>query len=142
MRLLIKRLENFAGFDAPAHNGDAGYDVYSTEDVFITSLERGAIPLGIAVEFPKGYMARVEQKSGNSLEHGFTTIGNVIDSTYRGEIHAIVVNISPYTVHIKKGMKVAQLVFLKVENPEPRFVTELNGTSRGSDGFGSTTKED
>lgn len=143
MKLKIKKLINFTGIDAPAKPGDAGYDLYATTDRRISLYSRFNMPLGIAIEIPEGYVGIIEAKSGRANKEGLTTIGNIIDSGYRGEIHAQLVNTSKdFGITIKKGQKVAQIIFQKCYTPEIEFVEELSDSSRGKKGFGSTGLSD
>ena len=138
--LKVKKLHKNARIDAPAKPGDVGHDVYAMETVRLEPGCRYAMPLGVALEFPNGYGAFVEQRSGQARHKGILTIGNVIDASYRGEIHAIIVNTSnDYTIVVNEGEKIAQVVFHKcftVNNIN--YVDELSNTERGDKGFGST----
>jgi dUTP pyrophosphatase len=80
----------------------------------------------------------VQQKSGLASDFGINTIGNIIDSGYRGEIHAVIVNHGREPLSIVPGQKIAQLLFLRVGVAPIEYVEELNGTARGTGGFGST----
>lgn len=138
--LKVKRLNDTMknSINFPAKPGDAGYDVFSTVNSLLQPGERLAVPLGIALEFPEGFVCKVEQKSGISQKLGLDTIGNVIDSGYRGQIHAVVVNTSNYAVSIHKDEKIAQLVFYPYVKAKTEFVDELSESVRGGTGFGST----
>jgi len=136
--LHVKKINEDGNIFMPAKEGDCGYDVCSTIDLEILPHERYNIPLGIALEFPDGYVCMVQQKSGIARNFGLDTIGNIIDSGYRGEIHAQIVNTSDDVVVIKKGMKIAQLIFLPFVKAEIRIVDKLTESDRGFGGFGST----
>jgi len=137
--LKIKKLREGAKIDAPAKPGDVGFDVYAATTIRIPPGGRFAMPLGIAMEFPTGFGAFVEQRSGLAREKGILTIGNVIDAGYRGEVHAIIVNTGKEFLDVMKGDKIAQIVFHEcptIKNIE--YVEELSQTDRGDKGFGST----
>jgi len=138
--LKVKRLREDAKINPPAKAGDAGYDVYAYPhtDLRLYTGERYKVPLGIALEFPEGYVCIVQQKSGLAHGFGIDTIGNVIDAGYRGEIHATVVNHGKEPLVITYGQKIAQLVFHSVETADIEFVDTLSETERGATGFGST----
>lgn len=138
MNLKVKLLSKDAKIDMPAYQGDAGYDVYSMIDIDLKPHERFDIPLGIAIEFSKDYVCLTQGKSGVAKKFGLDTIGNVIDSGYRGEIHAQMVNVSNHTVKVTKGMKIAQLIFLAISHPRILIVEELDDSDRGKKCFGST----
>lgn len=127
--------------DMPAYKGDAGYDCYAMEDAYILPGENYKMPLGVALEFPNRYVCLVNQKSGNSIKFGFDTIGNVIDSNYRGEIHCIIANITKETIVITAGMKVCQLLFMPIVTSNFKYVNELSESDRSINGFGSSDKK-
>mgnify|MGYP003887423243 CR=1 FL=1 len=123
-----------------AHHGDAALDLYCVESVTIAPMERIAIPTGIAMEIPDGYVGLIWDKSGLSIKHGLKTLGGVVDSTYRGEVLVGMVNLSkePYT--FQAGNKVAQMIIQKKETVLVEEVFDLSDTLRGEGGFGSTGK--
>ena len=139
MNLKVKKLRQEAKINSPAHPGDVGYDVFATQEVLIKPGQRFKMPLGIAMEFDDTHYCRVEEKSGLA-QRGIITMGNVIDSSYRGEIHATLFNCGKESIHFKLGDKVAQLVFIRADTPKVELVEELSDTTRGADGFGSTGK--
>ena len=141
MRLQIKVLD--AGLPLPgyAHEGDAGLDLRSAEDLSLAPGERAAVPTGIAIAIPDGHAGFVLPRSGRALKEGLglANAPGLIDSGYRGEVKVIVVNLDPRsTIDIKRGDKIAQLVVQKVEAPEVEVVHELPDTTRGAGGFGSS----
>jgi len=136
--LKVKKLREEGKINNPAKNGDAGYDVFAMEDITLNPHERYNMPLGIAIEIPIGWVCIVQQKSGLAKQFGIDTIGNVIDSNYRGEIHAQIVNTSNEEIMIEKNKKIAQLIFVPHGNSEINYVDELSETERGDSGFGST----
>ncbi|MBI5817334.1 MAG: dUTP diphosphatase [Candidatus Yonathbacteria bacterium] len=136
----IKKLKPEAVLPSYAHAGDAGMDIYTSEDVHIRKGERGKVPTGIAMEIPDGYVGLVWDKSGLSMNHGLKTLGGVIDAGYRGEIMIGIANLSNEDYTLEKGHKVAQILFQKIESPTVQEVAELVGSSRGVKGFGSTGK--
>jgi len=138
--LKVKKLRDNARIDPPFYLGDAGYDIYSTIDVTLRPLERINIPLGLALEFDNAHVCLVQGKSGLANKSGLDTIGNVIDSSYKGEIHAQIVNVSNKKVMLTRGMKIAQLIFVSIETPEIVFVDDISESDRGLKGFGSSGK--
>lgn len=119
-----------------AHGNDAGADIHACEMVKIAPHTTEKIRLGFGLEVPDGYMACVYPRSGMAAK-GIVCELPPIDSGYRGEIHAIVSNLSdhPYIVH--KGDRVGQLVVSPIVIAD--FVTDL-GKERGTGAFGSTGK--
>ncbi len=138
MKLEVKKLDPLAKLPTRAHPDDAGLDLYTLEECVLRPGERQAIKTGIAIAIPSGYVGLIWDKSSIPAKWGVKTMGGVVDASYRGEIHVIVVNLSdmPYTV--EKGVKIAQLLIQKVKLPEVCEVSELDDTIRGEKGFGSS----
>jgi dUTP pyrophosphatase len=139
----IKRLPHHDGLPLPARQtaGSAGYDVHSAEpDVTLQPLERRLLCTGLALAIPPGYEAQVRPRSGLALKHGLTLPNTpaTIDSDYRGELMVAVINLGTEPVVVSRGMRIAQLVFQRVEEIELRTVDELPESTRGAGGFGST----
>lgn len=137
----MTRLDHDLPLPRYAHDGDAGLDLLAAADVTLEAGERAAVPTGIAVAIPEGYAGFVHARSGRALKEGLglANAPGVIDSGYRGEIKVIVVNLDPAEpIHLKRGEKIAQLLFQRVERAEPVEVAELPATRRGAGGFGST----
>lgn len=123
-----------------AHPGDAGADLYSNEDAFITN-EPAAISTGVAVAIPEGYVGFVTPRSGLAAKSGVTVSNapGTIDSGYRGELKVILHTIKPGASHtVSPGDRIAQLVILPIETAEMVEVGDLDETVRGAGGFGST----
>lgn len=140
LTIKIKKLKADAILPNYAHQGDAGMDMYASEDVHIKKGERMKVPTGIAMEIPVGYVGLVWDKSGLSMNHGLKTLGGVIDAGYRGEIIIGIANLSNEDYTIEKGHKVAQMLIQKIEAPTIEEVEELGDSHRGEKGFGSTGK--
>ncbi|MFM2357596.1 MAG: hypothetical protein RJA61_333 [Candidatus Parcubacteria bacterium] len=140
MKLKIKKLHKDAVMPKYAHEGDAGMDLFSVEEVVISPEERVQIKTGLAFEVPPGYAGLIWDKSGLSHKHGLKTLGGVFDAGYRGELLVGVINLSKEKYILEKGHKVAQMVIQKIEHPLIVEVTELSETKRGKGGFGSTGK--
>lgn len=120
--------------------GAAGYDLFSNhpEEITIKPFGRRLIPTGIAMAIPVGYYGRIAPRSGLALKNGIDVGAGVVDSDYRGEICVILFNFGQEDFKIKKGDKIAQIIFEKVAIPVLFEVKELDSTYRGSGGFGST----
>lgn len=139
-KVLVKRIHPDAVMPSYAHEGDAGVDLYSVEDLTLQSGERKLVPTGIQLSFPRGYEAQVRPKSGLALKQGLSVLNTpgTVDHGYRGEVGVIVVNLGHEQVEIKKGTKVAQMIFNKIEEAEFEEAQDLDETRRGEGGFGST----
>jgi len=138
MTIKIKKLHPQAILPKYACANDAGMDFYSLENEIINPGERKLIPTGIAMAIPPGYVGLIWDKSGIASKHGIKTMGGVIDSGYRGEIRIVLHNLSNQPFPIEKGMKIAQMLIQPVEQKKIVEVEELDETSRGEGGFGST----
>lgn len=141
MKLKINILDKNIPFPKFAHKGDAGLDLYSTIDYILKPFERILVPTGIKLEIPEGYAGFVQPRSGLAIKHGISLVNTpgLIDSGYRGEIQAILINFDPVeNFEIKRGDKICQLVIMKVENTELMIQDELDDSDRGEGGFGST----
>lgn len=141
MRLPIKRLDPGLPLPAYAHEGDAGLDLYSAEDVTIEPGRRALVPTGIALAIPDGYAGFVQPRSGLAIRQGlsFVNTPGLIDAHYRGEVKVVAVNLDPVEpIVLRRGDKVAQLVIQRVERAEVVEADELDATMRGEGGFGST----
>ena len=134
----VKRLIRDAILPKYAHGGDAGLDFYSIENQTIPAGERRLISTGISMEFPKGYVAFVKDKSGVAYKQGVETMAGVIEYTYRGEYKILMQNDSKKSYEVIKGEKVAQVVILPVATAKIIEVDELSETKRGDGAFGST----
>jgi len=137
LKIKVKRLGE-TRLPSYAHEGDAGMDFYSTEDVVLKPGQRHAFATKIAMEIPKGYVGLVWDKSGLSKNSGLKNLGGVVDSTYRGEVIITLVNLGQEEYHVKKGDKIAQMLIQHVEHAAIEESGELEGSVRGHSGFGST----
>lgn len=139
MELKIKRIHKDAKLPHYGHKGDAGLDIFSTINCVLRKREVKAIPTGIKVAIPEGYVGLIWDKSGVSLE-GVHRLAGVVDSGYRGEVKIVMANLSDEPFSIAKGMKIAQLLIQPVVEVEVIEVEDLEATPRGENGFGSTGK--
>jgi len=117
---------------------DAGIDVRSMIDVWIWPKSWYKIPLWFWLEIPEWFFWRIEWRSWYAYKLWIDTIGNIIDSNYRGEIHAILMNNSDNLVEIKKWDRIAQMIIQGYEQCEFNVVEQLSITDRWIDGFWST----
>lgn len=141
MRLPVRRLYPDLPLPSYAHDGDAGLDLYSAQDLTLQPHERALLSTGIAVAIPDGFAGFVQPRSGLAVRTGLSFVNSpgLIDAHYRGEIKIIVVNMDPRTpISIRRGDKVAQLVVQPVVRCEVVEQDELDDTVRGERGFGST----
>jgi len=120
----------------------AGWDGVASldQDVVLQPMERVAIPLGIILEMPEGMECQVRPRSGLAIKSGITILNTpgTIDSDFRGEVGAILINLSNTPFTIAPGMRICQLVFSPVIPIQPVIVEAISETLRGTAGFGST----
>lgn len=121
----------------------SGADVRCMEDFTLAPMQRKMIHTGLFMELPKGVEAQVRPRSGLALKHGITVLNSpgTIDADYRGECNVILINLGDETLIFKKGERIAQFVFQRVEQATFREVQTLSDSDRGEGGFGSTGKE-
>lgn len=142
IRIALKRLPHGEGLPPPAYatDGAAGMDVVAAEDVTLAPGARHAVATGYAMAIPAGYEVQVRPRSGLALKHGITCLNTpgTIDSDYRGEVKVILANLGSEPFEVKRGERIAQLVPAPVQHATLDLVDDLDATTRGSGGFGST----
>lgn len=138
MKILVKKLDPEAKVPQFALQGDAGMDLYSVQDVILKPGERVPCKTGIAIKIPQGFAGLIWDKGGPSHKFGIKTLGGVFDSNYTGEWLIGLANLGKDDFEIKKGQKIAQAIFQKVETPEVEIVNKLPETNRGEGRHGST----
>ncbi len=135
------RLHAAGELPAAAHEGDAGLDLRSVEDLVLAPGERALVGVGLAVEIPPGHAGLVIPRSGLAARHGITILNapGLVDSGYRGELRVALLNTdreAPFA--IATGDRIAQLVLVALPAVRPVAAAELSGSVRGAGGFGST----
>jgi len=138
MHIKVKKNNPEAKLPQYTIKGDAAMELYSVEDIILISGDVVVCQTGISMAIPKGFVGLIWDKSGIASGGGLKTMGGVIDSNYRGEIGVIMSNLSKKDYKINKGDKIAQMLIQKVECPIIEEVEELDDTTRGEKGFGST----
>lgn len=132
------------GLDLPGYQSEhaAGMDLHAAveQDLNLAPGERTLVSTGIALAIPAGYEGQVRPRSGLAIREGITLLNapGTIDADYRGTVKLIIINHGSAPVTIRRGERLAQLVFARVERAALEIVGELPGTSRGEAGFGST----
>lgn len=138
-KLQIKILSADAVVPNRAHVDDAGYDLYSVQDVSIPANECRIVPTGVAIHMPPGTYGRIAPRSSLGVKNVIVN-GGVIDRGYTAEIKVILSSIGK-EYQVKKGDKVAQLILERHEILPTEIVDVIDfDTLRGQDGFGSTGK--
>ncbi len=120
----------------------AGMDLRANIDqsIVLKPLQRALVPTGLFIELPAGYEAQIRPRSGLAAKYGITVLNTpgTIDADYRGEIKAIMVNLSESDFTITDGERICQMVIAKHETIEWQQVEKLDESQRGEGGFGST----
>jgi dUTP pyrophosphatase len=146
MKVSIRRLTHGEGLPTPAYAspGAAGLDLYAAlpagQKLVLEPGARELIPTGIEIALPEGYEAQVRPRSGLAVRHGVTILNapGTIDSDYRGEVKALLINHGAQPFDITRGMRIAQLVISPVARATLVETDDLDETARGAGGFGST----
>lgn len=140
------KIVNTSDNNLPAYatEGSSGMDLRAaiSKPLSLRPFERNLVPTGLFIELPKNYEAQVRPRSGMAVKQGITCLNSpgTIDSDYRGEIMALLVNLSNEEQIINPGDRIAQLVLQQVEKIEWKEVTILTESVRNKGGFGSTGK--
>lgn len=123
-----------------AYPGDVAVDLRSRVDATLAPSTIQGVPTGVAIQLPVGYEAQIRPRSGLALKHGISLVNSpgTVDTSYRGEIVCIMVNLGSEPFVIQKGDRICQMAVRKVPPVEIELVDELDETTRGAAGFGSS----
>jgi len=136
------QLEERPGVSIPlqATAGSAGYDLCASQQILLKSGSFAKVPTGIRISLPTGFECQVRPRSGLAAKHGVTVLNapGTIDSDYRGEVCAILINHGNDDFLIEPGMRIAQMVFARVTRVNFIKTDSLDISGRGEGGFGST----
>jgi len=136
----VKRLPHGEGLPLPAYGSEhaVGLDVVAAESLTLEPGGRRAVATGIAIAIPHGFEVQVRSRSGTAVRNGITCLTGTIDSDYRGELKVVLVNLGAEPFEIVRGERIAQLVPAPVLRAGFAEVVDLDETTRGIGGFGST----
>ena len=139
MKLSIQRIADVP-LPSYKHEGDAGFDLHAAESCVLKPGERKIVATGLKMAVPRGYEAQVRPRSGLAAKHGISVVNTpgTIDAGYRGEVGVILINHGNEAFAVEKNERIAQMIINKVELVDIEEVSELDDTSRGKGGFGST----
>ncbi len=140
IQVKVKKLLPDAKLPEFANDYAVGADLFAAEETTLHPFDIKAIGTGIAIELPDNYQAEIRSRSGLALKHGIFVLNSpgTIDPDYRGEIKVILCNLSYEAFHVKKHMKIAQLVIMPRIPVKFTLTDELSKTERNTNGFGST----
>lgn len=140
--MLPKRIEFMleAGSQKPTrgYKGDAGWDLYTNEELVVFEKMAVNVKTGVSVAMPLGMWGRIASRSSTHRTYGLQVIEGIIDNGYRGELFVQVVNNSGRPVRVEKGARLAQFIPHAVIDLSWVGVNELQQSDRGEKGFGST----
>ena len=135
-----KLIDETAKVPKKANQTDAGFDLYSVENLVIAPQSRNTVKTGVSLEMPEHLAGLIWPRSGLSVKSGIDVLAGVIDAGYRGEIMVCLYNTSKDVVEIKHGDRIAQIIFQEVPPVTMEVHDTLGSSQRGDNGFGSTGK--
>ena len=144
VRVLVAVQPEGRGLELPRYQSEhaAGMDLLAAleADLTLAPGERALVSTGIALAIPPGHEGQVRPRSGLAILHGVTCLNSpgTIDSDYRGEVCVILVNLGEAPFAVRRGDRVAQIVFSRTVRARLEVVPDLEGTPRGTGGFGHT----
>jgi len=118
-------------------DSSAGFDLYSTKSFDLRPNVRHSYPIGVSCAIPDGWCGMIYPRSGLAVKQGLDKLAGLIDSDYRGDIHAVLYNSGDEVIEIKAGDRIAQMVVVPYMG-DAVLVDDLDDTDRGDGGFGST----
>ena len=139
IRVINKGPHSLPHFETPS---SAGMDLraFIHEDIVLQPGARALIPTGLHIALPVGYEAQIRPRSGLAYKHGVTVLNSpgTIDADYRGDVGVLLINHGDQPFTITNGMRIAQMVVAQYTSFDWEIAEDLDSTSRGSGGFGST----
>lgn len=142
----IKLLNENAKMPFKAHPGDAGFDLFASENALIPPNSRALVSTGISIVLPTceilghNYYVRIAPRSGLAVKSGIDVFAGVIDSSYRGEIKLCLFNSSTEPFSVNVGDRIAQMIPTLFLDSNLEQIDDLDKTSRGDGAFGSSGK--
>lgn len=127
-------------------SGAAGADICANfapgnrDGILLDPAARALVPTGLRMAIPRGFEVQIRPRSGLALKHGVTMVNTpgTIDSDYRGPVGVILINHGQAPFHVRHGDRIAQMIVAPVVRAVFSAVDQLDGTDRGTHGFGST----
>ncbi|PAF42258.1 dUTP diphosphatase [Helicobacter sp. 11S03491-1] len=140
MKIKIKKIHPHGIIPKYQSKGAAGFDLCAVEEIRLQAKKSALVKTGLSLSLEDGYELQIRPRSGLALHHGITVLNTpgTIDSDYRGEIMVILINHSESDFIVLRGDRIAQGVITKVYQADFIECDELDTTSRGSNGFGSS----
>ena len=140
--ILIKKLSKTASIPKYETDGSSGMDLAADidEKIEIKPGDTQIIPTGLSASIPLEFEIQIRPRSGLAAKHQLSVLNTpgTIDADYRGEIKVILINLGKKSFIVEKGLRIAQMVLCPLVKAKIKEVETLDGTTRGSGGFGST----
>lgn len=146
LTIQLKPLDNFGDLELPHYATAlaAGADLRAAlpvdAPIDLAPGQRKLIPTGLAMALPAGYEAQIRPRSGLAYKHGVTVLNTpgTIDADYRGELKVLLINHGDVPFTIARGERIAQMIITPAPQMIFETVNELDDTTRGAGGYGST----
>jgi dUTP pyrophosphatase len=144
--VVVVRLPHASDLPVPGYqtDGAAGADLHAAIDapVELRMGEVARIPTGLMLAIPEGYEGQVRPRSGWAFKHGVTLVNapGTIDADFRGEIQVLLTCLKSEPCTVRRGDRIAQIVFAPVVRARFEETTSLEASARGTGGFGHTGK--
>jgi dUTP pyrophosphatase len=138
VQVKLHRMDKSVEAPCYAKQGDAAFDLRSSEEKLIKAGEKNTVKTGLRIAVPDGYCGLIWDRSGLAAKHGIHCLAGVLDSGYRGEIIVVLQNLAKEDFLVEKNMRMAQMLIQPVAAADLVEVDDLDDTERGSGGFGST----
>lgn len=115
-------------------------DLHAAESLTLAPMGRAAVATGLSIAVPMGYEAQIRPRSGLAFRHGISVANapGTIDADYRGEVKVLLINLGSEEFTVTRGMRIAQMIIAPVAMARIEVVEDLDETTRGEGGFGST----
>ena len=136
--LKVKKLSSDAIIPTQSNSSDAGWDLYALEHRYVPSNRRALIKTGISLEIPDGFVGLIWPRSGLAVKKGIDVFAGVVDAGYRGDVGVCLYNSSQTEFQVQAGDRIAQIIFQPVSQFRLSESNNLQDSSRGGEGFGST----
>ena len=142
IKILIKRLSDKVLIPKYETLGSSGMDIAASikENIEINPGEKSIIPTALILSIPKGFEIQIRPRSGLAAKKGISVLNTpgTIDADYRGEIKVILINLGKENFIVENGLRIAQMVVCPIVQANFEEVKDLDKTTRGEGGFGST----
>ena len=137
-RLYMKKLRNNATVPCRGTNSAAGYDLSSTKDLIISGKGKGEVKTRLAIAIPEGTYVKIAPRSRSAVKQFIDMGVGIVDTDYHGDVGVVLFNHTDDEFRVFQGDWIAQLILKRIKTPAVEVAGELDNTSRGAVGFGST----